>query len=108
MKAKQLMSVLCALALALTLSAAQAQETPQDWATPCFSGEADYTYTDDARSIAIQRIVWDESTGYVADVQLRDGRASMPRRPKRLRGVVRDGPARRRGTGRERGRLWHP
>ena len=73
MKAKQLMSVLCALALALMLSAAQAQETPQDWATPCFAGEADYTYTDDARSIAIQRIVWDESTGYVADVQLRDG-----------------------------------
>ncbi len=61
------------LALALTLlcaSCALAEEAA--WDAPCISEPYMYTYQDDARSIVISQVSFDQSTAYVADVQLKD------------------------------------
>ena len=67
---KRMKYFICALALLLSvLPHATAEETA--WDTPCISAPYAYTYQDDQRSIVISQISWDQSVGYVADVQLK-------------------------------------
>lgn len=60
----------CALALLLTiLPHAVAEEAV--WDTPCISAPYAYTYQDEERSIVISQLSWDQSVGYIADIQLK-------------------------------------
>ena len=72
-------SILAAGLLMLCV-AAPTVSLAQDWQTPCIAAPYDYSYTDDARQVLIDRYKADGITYFIADVQISD--------PHELRAVI--------------------
>lgn len=69
---KKLSCIAAVLSVISILGTGSVQAEDATWQTPCMDAPYDHTYQDEMRFIAVNEVVEDQLTYYVADVQIKD------------------------------------